>query len=209
MKSDNKLLKFTTFVLLITIVAICLVSGTFAKYTSYVSGSDTAIVAKWVVSDGDAFSSFDIFDVSKIYDTNNADYTAGTPDEEDVRTGTSAGIIAPGTWGKFSYTLTNDSDVNAMYAVEYTIDEDGVYLQWSTDGTNWTDNLDNIVADETNTKIAMDGEKTNTIYWKWAYEADTKAAGQSDEKDTELGTVEEANLAKPSISVKVTFTQID
>ena len=61
MKNDNSIVKFTAFVLLITMVVLCLVSGTFAKYTSEFNGTDSAVVARWNVSDGDALKTFDIF----------------------------------------------------------------------------------------------------------------------------------------------------
>lgn len=204
--NSKKLIKFTSFVSLLTLVAAALVADTYAKYTTTVSGSDTAIVAKWDVSDGDALANFDIFDVSKIYDTNGVtDYTAAGTSDTDVKTGTTNGIIAPGTWGKFSYTLSNDSEVTVAYAVDYTVDEKGVYLQWSTDGTTWTDDL----ADVTATKIDIDSDKEITVYWKWAYEAETTpvAAGQTDAADTTLG--EATTAAQPTITVDVTFTQVD
>ena len=53
MNKDNRLVKFTAFVLLITIIAICLVSGTFAKYTSEATASATATVAKWSIEVND------------------------------------------------------------------------------------------------------------------------------------------------------------
>ncbi|MBQ4633915.1 MAG: hypothetical protein IJB71_01035 [Bacilli bacterium] len=99
-------------------------SNTFAKYTSTITGSDSSVVAKWDVSDGDALANFDIFGISKIYDTNgNTDFTQDGVVDTDVAIGTTDGIIAPGTWGKFSFTLSNNSDVNSLYTVDYTIDE--------------------------------------------------------------------------------------
>ena len=70
MRSDNAIVKFTMLVLILTMLSLCLVSNTYAKYTSTFAGSDTAIVAKWDVSAGDASTTIDLFNSSKIYDTN-------------------------------------------------------------------------------------------------------------------------------------------
>ena len=204
MKNDNKIVKFTIFVLLLTIVALYLVSGTYAKYTSEFAGSDKAIVAKWVVSDDDVEKNINIFDVSKIYDTNGETaYTvnAGT-DDTDVVNGTDKGIIAPGTWGSFTYIVSNDSDVNATYAVDYTVDEAGVPLEWSVNGQDWTDDL----SDVSTTALNMEADDTVTVYWRWVFE-ETTIATKSDTTDTALGLAE--TLAEPSINVKTTFTQVD
>lgn len=202
---ENKLRKFIAFVLLITVIAVILMAGTYAKYTKEASGDDTAIVAKWDLGSDFTSDTFNIFDVSKIYDTKGVtDFTQDGTSDTDVKTGTTHGIIAPGTWGKFSYELSNNSQVNATYEVDYTVDEAGVYLLWSTDGTTWTDDL----ADVTATSIPMGTTDMQIdLYWKWSFEADSKAAGQSDENDTALGEAD--TLAEPTIDIKVTFTQVD
>ena len=58
---NNKLVRLVVIALLITMVGLILISNTYAKYTSTIAGSDTAIVAKWSVSAGDAFKTFDLF----------------------------------------------------------------------------------------------------------------------------------------------------
>lgn len=201
--NNKKMLSFTSIVLLLTLVCVSLVSGTYAKYATTAEGTDTAVVAKWDVSDGDALANFDIFDVSKIYDTEGTtDYTAAGTVDTDVATGTTDGIIAPGTWGKFDFALTNSSDVNATYSIDYTVDEAGVFLQWSTDGTTWSDDLADVVDAELD-KDAPDA--SISVYWKWAFE--DGITGQSDTADTALGSAD--TLARPTVAVKVTFTQVD
>ena len=198
---SKKIVTITSVVLLMTLVAASLVSNTFAKYTSNFSGSDTAVVANWDVSDGGALASFDIFDISKIYDTKDANYTAAGVDDDDVTNGTTNGIIAPGTWGKFSYTLSNNSDVNATYSVIYTVDEKNVPLKWSINGTEWTEDLANV----TDEAIDMGTtDETITIYWKWDFAAN---GTQTDITDTVLGTAE--TLANPTVAVEVIFNQVD
>lgn len=197
MRSDNAIVKFTMLVLILTMLSLCLVSNTYAKYTSTFAGSDTAIVAKWDVSAGDASTTIDLFNSSKIYDTNGVtDYTQGGTDDADVKNGTADGIIAPGTWGSFSYTVSNNSDVNATYTVDYTVTAANVPLEWSVDGTTWSTNLSNV----STTALNMGATENVTVYWRWAFNGDDTA-------DTTLGTA--TTLARPEVTITTTFTQVD
>ena len=47
MKKQINLVKITIFVLLLTVTALVLVAGTYAKYTSSASGTDATVVAEW------------------------------------------------------------------------------------------------------------------------------------------------------------------
>lgn len=201
MRSENAIVKFTMFVLILTMLSLCLVSNTYAKYTSTFAGSDTAIVARWDVSAGDAAqTTINLFDVSKIYDTNGVtDYTAGGTDDTDVRNGTTDAIIAPGTWGSFAFTVSNNSDVTAEYTVDYTVTEAGIPLEWSTNGTDWSEDLSNV----STTTLAMNTTQNVTVYWRWAF---TKDAAR-DTSDTTLGTA--TTLATPEVTITTTFTQVD
>lgn len=126
---NNKLAKFMALVLLVTLLAVILVSGTYAKYTTAVSAKDTATVARWNITlNGE--------DISKgtqktlklgLFDTiNDTDFTS---EESDV----TAGKIAPGTTGKFEIAkLINNSDVNAQYKITYSIDNNNNILDFRT-----------------------------------------------------------------------------
>ena len=98
-------------VLLLAIVAIAsyFVSGTYAKYTRAVSGSDTVTVAKFSVDasglNKEQNATIDLFDTVK-----EADLSAN---EENVL----AGKIAPGTGGEFTTTLTNKSEVDVKAVI--------------------------------------------------------------------------------------------
>ena len=73
----NKTMKMILITLLIAMIALVLVSGTYAKYTSSASGSDTARVAKWsfIVGGADTVTentfTFDLFKTIK--DTDGED----------------------------------------------------------------------------------------------------------------------------------------
>lgn len=213
MKNDNSIVKFTAFVLLITMVVLCLVSGTFAKYTSEFNGTDSAVVARWNVSDGDALKTFDIFAASKIYDTVNMAEVqdADVNQQTGGDAGEELGKIAPGTWGKFTYNIANNSEVTSEYKVTYKADEKNIFLLWSKDGIDWVDNVEELNVETTT--LNMNTDQDLAIYWKWVFDAavETGAAGQDDEADTKLGTGEDTNgiMAVPKLDVDVVFTQVD
>ena len=135
-EKENRLPKFSAFVLLITILMLTFISGTFSRYTTNVEKEDSAVVAKWDVSIGNASESFELFNKSAIYDTKDViDFTqAGTVDT-DVKEGATDAIIAPGTWGKLAIELNNNSDVTAEYDLDYDINDTGVPFEWSINGS--------------------------------------------------------------------------
>lgn len=213
----NKMMRIASVLLVAVLLSTCAISGTFAKYVTSINANDSAIVAKFAV---EAFgtdavnndtATVKIFDASKIYDTyglNNDFSTATGTDDVDVKNQKADGktIIAPGTWGTFSYTLSNTSDVAVTYAIDYTVDEKGVPLLWSLNGKDWTEDLADVVADTNSTKIAVGGNSvTINIYWQWMFEQ-TNNTATGDATDTALGN---AGTAEPTITIDVTFTQVD
>lgn len=208
----NKTMKMILITLLIAVIALVLVSGTYAKYTSSASGSDTARVAKWsfIVGGNDIVAentfTFDLFKTIK--DTDGKD-------ETDVVSANADRVIAPGTSGSFDLVLENKSETSAKYSVTYTVtNTESIPVQFSVNGTDWKDNIEelNISTSATDTKLdANNGTKTITIQWRWAYEntkenATTEEKKATDEKDMTLGKV---GTAKLIVQADVTATQID
>lgn len=199
----NKVLLLGIITVFVAIFSLTLVSGTWAKYTSTVSGADTAKVAKWAwkvntknVVAGEAQEAlvFDLFNTIK--DTDGAD-------ETDVE----ENLIAPGTSGSFGVTIENASEVTGQYAIEFTVKQTSatgaeetvtIPLEYSVDGgAHWESTLNAISASDA-TKLVVGGSATLTIQWRWKFEG-------NDGTDTNLG------LKAPSITVtaKLTFTQVD
>lgn len=208
----NKTMRMILITLLIAMIALVLVSGTYAKYTSSASGSDTARVAKWsfIVGGNDIVAentfTFDLFKTIK--DTDGKD-------ETDVVSANADRVIAPGTSGSFDLVLENKSETSAKYSVTYTVtNTESIPVQFSVNGTDWKDNIEelNISTSATDTKLdANNGTKTITIQWRWAYEntkenATTEDKKATDEKDMTLGKV---GTAKLIVQADVTATQID
>mgnify|MGYP000631074347 FL=1 len=183
---NNKTVKFMALVLFVTILAIILVSGTYAKYTTSATGSDTATVAKWSIKLGNediAKSTEKTFTIDLFSTITNTDGS----EEKNVKK-TDGTLIAPGTMGSFTLaSLKNESEVNAKYSVTYTLsNESGVPLEFTTnkdDESSWKSDF--TAVNVSNEALATDATATTaTVYWRWAFTKDTAR----DTSDTTLGT---------------------
>ncbi len=189
----NFLVRLAVLSVVLTFVTSYMVSGTFAKYTTSITGTDSARVATFTVkANGFSAANVAVFDLfNTIKDSN------GTSGETDV----ASGLVAPGTSGSVELLLENDAEVTVSYAVDFTATLAGVPIEFSVDNATWKTNINDIDVSATN--IAVGGaDVTVTVYWRWAFFVD--AAG--DTADTALGT---AGTATPSVEAKVTFTQVD
>lgn len=200
---NNKLAKFMALVLLVTLLAVILVSGTYAKYTTAVSAKDTATVARWNITlNGE--------DISKgtqktlklgLFDTiNDTDFTS---EDSDV----TAGKIAPGTTGKFEIAkLINNSDVNAQYKITYSIDNNNnnIPLEFSKDKNAADSEWKSLSEFSMNDFVALakdstEGVSTGTIYWRWKFERNDDSA------DTDFGI----NTPEVVVTATITVEQVD
>ena len=187
---------------LVAVLSLTFVSSTFAKYTSAVSGSDQARVAKWdVIYKGESTEAvhgtssaqeitFDLFNT--ILDSNGSN-------ETDVN----ANLIAPGTKGSFKFVLQNNSEVSAKYEIKFTVTKTNANIPLTftvkKDGTAASAALD------TQTGVFEGSTAVEyTIDWAWAFEQSDVAAG--DAVDTNLGVLGTDTI---TVKVEVIFTQID
>lgn len=198
---ENKIMKFIAFVLLVTVIALILVAGTYAKYASSASGSDSAVVAKWDIKAGpvgdeksiiaeNSTVSFNLFDT--ILDED------GTAETDVI-----AGKIAPGTSGRFEFSIKNDSQVNAEYGIAFNLGETTIPLQFKVNDGEWTTSLDTVAT----TALDMNTSDIATVEWRWAYETadDQGNVVAGDIVDTGLG------IAPPEVTVTATLnvSQVD
>ncbi len=192
----NKAMRVASAMLVAALLTTCVISGTFAKYTSSASGTDTATVAKWsfkvnaeqIAKSGDeATVKFNLFDTIKDED--------GTKETDVI-----ADKIAPGTSGSFAITLSNDSEVNAKYTIALNETNDSnVPIQYSLDGATYG-TLASLATALTDQSIEMtSGSETKTIYWKWAY----------DGEDTSLGIAAQTTAPTVTVNAKITATQVN
>jgi len=209
--NKNKTMRLIAVTLLAAMIALVLVAGTYAKYTSSASGTDSARVAKWSFTVGGAeitdVNTFEIDLFETIKDTNGAaetDVVAANGEDK---------VIAPGTQGSFDVELVNNSEVTAKYGIVYTVTNTaGIPVEYSVDdGATWTDTLDAVVAGDDTVIAANGGTETVTVQWRWAYEVQDEGSDPAtyttrDTSDTTLGIAGTAELV---VKVDLTATQVD
>ena len=185
----NKMMRLAAILLVMALLSTAVISGTFAKYTSEATTTDSARVAKWIVSVNDvalgsASKEFD-FDLFDCADT-NVKMTGGKNVGDDGKK-----LVAPGTKGSFDIVIKNESEVNAEYAVAFTSTLNDVPIKLTID--------DVALADIEFTAIGMGETKTVTVNWEWTFEAGRDAA------DTELGL----DPVEVTVAAVVTVQQVD
>ena len=223
MAKKNNALRAASTLLVAVLLSTCAISGTFAKYVTSGSGTDSARVAKWGVvinATGETFAkSYAKDDTSFTIDTNTVVSTNK--------------VVAPGTGGNMA-SFTLDGTPETAFRVSF---EGRMEL-----GDKWVDDTDSYYCpieitvgtttlkgttfasaeafeDAVKTEIATFSKdyaantNLNTltadvpdISWSWPfYDSD-----ENDVKDTYLGDQAAAgNAATISLSVTATVTQID
>lgn len=202
----------------LTLITSCFVGGTFAKYTTAGTGTDTARVAKFgvtVTATGNMFADK--------YDT--ADNAATVVSQGGEK------VVAPGTKGNMaSITLLGVPEVDVKVTYEATVelndhwvDEDGdfyfpldiivnkqeVDLSGATSNDDVISAVTNAISNYSKTyKAGKDlstvGADSLAISWEWDFE------GNEDVKDTYLGDqANNGNAGVITIGVKTTVTQVD
>ncbi len=204
----NRTMRVATLLLALTLITSCFVGGTFAKYTSSANATSTATVAKWsikvngteiAVTGNEPTVEINLFNT--IYDTN------GGAEEKDV----APGKIAPGTKGSFALAVTNESEVNAVYSLSFEIaNTSNIPLQFSTDGQNWKDSIDEIAVENEAINMGQTSAATTTVYWQWPFERVTgETLADNDKADTELGIAAQTAAPTLTVTATITATQVD
>ena len=207
-------MKKIAIVALVAIIAVgsYFVSGTYAKYTSEVAGTDNANVAKWNWTiNGDVIDTYEKSIATaehtfNLFDIKDSD---GTSAEEEV----AANLIAPGTSGKFAMSITNNSQVDAKYSIEFTETQTNVPtglsripVEYSVDGTTWKSDISDLDVSETAIDMGTSSSSLN-VMWRWVYYVDADL----DVNDTKIGFAANVANAIPNVAVTatVTLTQVD
>ncbi len=224
----NVMMRAASALLVAVLLTTCAISGTFAKYTTSTTGSDSARVAYWGF-DAAAETTIDMFD---------GEYTNVKSSGE---VGGFSNVIAPGTskTTTFAFGYTNyQTDKIAAPEVAYTFtvtpeitgDYDSLNananFKWTlkapgdTEATKY-DTVDALLAavkalsgDASGTKEYEAGQlpaaftsadETYTIGWEWAYE--TADDADQDAADTAMGNAE--TLENVTFKITITATQVD
>lgn len=218
----NKIMRFASALLVLAMLTTCVISGTFAKYTTSTNGTDKARVAYWGF-DQPADTSINLF---------AGEYTnVKASGEVDGF----SNVVAPGTEksSTFAFGYTNyQTDKIEAPEVAYTFTVNptitGDYNSLDTNGSfKWTlakgnaaateyDTVAQLLAaikklsgDDSGTKTYNPGElpaaftsadEVYTIGWKWAFEG-------NDAADTALGNSQ--TLENVTFKITITATQVD
>lgn len=211
----NRMMRLAAFLLVCVLLTTSVISGTYAKYVSTTTDSDSARVAKWGF--GTASIAFeDLFAASY---TNVA---AGTDD---------MAIIAPGTAGEVTFAFeATGSAPEVAYKIVVDTDGSGIHtniennpnIVWQLDANGygtWDEMLGDIAAlsqarVEANALPTNFGKNaTHTIYWKWIFDenATNKEANtaNNDTMDTNMGNGAVTTEQSVTLVVNIKAEQID
>ncbi len=222
MKKRSIMIRVMAVLSVVMMFTMCFVGGTFAKYTSSGSGSDSATVAKWGVTVTETAGTF-----AETYAKDDNEFTLATT----TVVSTDGDVVAPGTSGNMAaFTIEGTPEVAVRIAFTGTLELGDKWVDSSSAyycpieikvGDNTFKGTDYNSANEfeaaVNAKIATFkkdyaagtdlstiGSDAPAISWKWAFE------GNNDVKDTYLGDqATTVNAATITLSVTATVTQID
>ena len=223
----NRMMRVASGLLVAVLLTTCVISGTFAKYVTDASGSDSARVAKFGVK---ITAAKDMFNDS--YKDTKTTYTANEQIGEITVQADTEGtdVVAPGTKGSlvgFEVTGTPEVDVEVTYVADLTL------TGWTVDNAEYCPieitvgsetfkmggeiatvaALEKAVEDaivakkaiyHTNTDLSTVVNDDVVVSWEW------KFTGNDDVKDTALGDAAAAgNAAEIALAITTTITQID
>ena len=212
----NWIYKLGFLVIMLTLITTSLVSGTYAKYTTEYTATETVTVAKWVAD----------FEYNDTAISDDFEFNLLATEDTGVLFGgigvDSTSYIAPGTSGSFKVDYATNGtqvarDVDITMDVS-ELDPAPTYLKFYL-GTDATTGIDITAAvllgttgnllDKTYGPNAVDGDGTINVYWEWPFESgvadpdplvDTLTA--ADALDTADGTA----ISPASGTVTITFT---
>lgn len=189
----NVMMRVASALLVAVLMTTCAISGTFAKYTTSATGSDSARVAKWGVT------------ITGLSATNAMFADAYENGESEVVVKAETKVVAPGTSGNFgTITITGDPEVafETVYDVTFDLGDNwkvngveycpivftvnNVDFKLNVNGIATIEALENAVieaVENLSNKYDTEGSvnETITVEWEWAF------TGNDDEKDTVLG----------------------
>ena len=114
----NKILRLASVMLMLCLITTCAISGTFAKYTTSGTASDTARVAKWGVD-------FEVTNKGLALTYNAATNSYGIT--LSVKSSDTDKLVAPGTAGVV-YEFASSGTPEVSYKVDFTLDETATKL---------------------------------------------------------------------------------
>ena len=224
----NVMMRIASFLLIAVLLTTCAISGTYAKYVTSASGSDTARVAKWGVQI--ATTTQGLFKDQYENDETIGSTAIGAGFSVDSEDGKF--VVAPGTNGSVQFSISGQPEVAVDVTIDMTVTKDVVIPKdtvvagtpLAAPYTPVVFTLNNGISDIASGTLAqiesaLEAEstqygantnlaKTYTLSWAWAINGNNDA-------DTYLGnvaagTVTDANTITDIVyAFTITVTQID
>lgn len=186
MNKSNLVARLSVLTIALTLVTTSLIGGTLAKYTTEVTGTGSATVAKWSF-DAYGKKGEESFTVT-LTDTANTDVTSGK--------------IAPGSKGSFNIVIDATGSETALdYTIKFENIENSIAnLKFYSDASRTNEITDLTTTTALNGSIALTDVGTTvikTVYWEW----------KDDVKNNASDTAEGVAATKMTFDIKVTGTQ--
>lgn len=183
-KKRNNSVKALILMLVLTMLALIALSGTYARYVTISNGTGTAVVAKWDIS----FKNGET-DYSETFEIDLAETMTSDDSSND--------FIQPGSAGSFTITVTNNSDVPATVVATVSDLSSSIFSkgQFTLEATGTTP--------DAGTTIAAGATQDVTVEWNWEYNGT-----DADAEDTQIG--ETSNGATKTIcEITLSATQVN
>ena len=235
----NRMMRLASLMLVAVLMTTCTISGTFAKYVTEATGTDTARVAKWGVTV--TAQTEEVFG-QKYENTIDASGTKVVSAADEYGETGLDDVLAPGTNGNLgSIAITGTPEV----MVDITATADLVLTGWAISGVEYCPLVFTVGTDEFKIGGTYNGNPITTVSeletaveesfvaalaandvaantnladsitmtWSWPFEVGANAdeIAANDAKDTALGNWKMNGAAVPTItfSYSATVTQVD
>lgn len=113
----NRMMRLASALLILTLLTTCMISGTFAKYTTQATGEDTARVAKWGVT---VSTHTDLFAISYTNTNDNSGTVTVKSEGADK-------LVAPGTTG-IGLGVTSEGTPEVSYEMKIKLNDTTVKM---------------------------------------------------------------------------------
>ncbi|RGY96820.1 hypothetical protein [Clostridium sp. AM58-1XD] len=180
MKGKSYAARLGGLALALTFITTCLMGGTLARYTTEVTGTGSATVAKWSFKANEQTATFTDIDLASTAYT-NIDKAGGNK-------------IAPGTDGSFYIEIDGSgSEVAIDYTIAFSeLSNKPANLKFYSDSGYSTEIADLTAYQDLKGEIAVDDLATpvkKMIYWKWDYGTAVKDVGPESGKEKMTFTI--------------------
>lgn len=117
----NKMMRLASAMMVLTLMSTSVISGTFAKYVTTNSGSDSARVAKFGVQ-------IDVNDNLGLFSTTYAKSDSSYAGTLSVESTADDRVVAPGTKGSMTFKITGTPEVATRVSIEFDASSSAIQL---------------------------------------------------------------------------------